>query len=143
MQNMETSSIFAMIQREGKNEIIFCGKGLHFGKVEVNTTENFVLQMQESYLTDYKVLRAVEINSNQLAVCLSENENIHIFDRKLKKTVRQISNHSGCTGFWEIVKLPGFNYLTYPFLLVMDQYALKLLNVTVNNESCVLIKDIT
>ena len=65
---------------------MLCGTGLHFGQVKESANKPFslLLNQTEVYFPNRKIMRAVEMNSDKIAICPSQDEFIHIIDRRQK-----------------------------------------------------------
>jgi len=95
IKRLPTNTILAMSQCQGKNEIMFCGTGLHFCTVKNKQAKPFIyleLDTDEIYLPNKTILRAVEMGYNKVIVCASYDEYVYIIDRNAKIVIKKISN---------------------------------------------------
>ena len=91
------------------------------------------LSLSETYFTDKYVSRGVEYAPDKFVVCLQDDEQFYILDRSKRqvKTKIQWDVPDNCPNSFnlEVIKLPGFNIKKFPFLLMRDDYGIKILNV--------------
>jgi hypothetical protein len=120
------------------HELCFFGyNGMYFAKLKrdlVKNTFELVISMTESYFVDRYVSRGIEFANDKYVVCINEDELFYVVDRGLKQTTAKIMWNppsARCPGSYnfEVFKIPGFNVKKFPFLLMRDDYGLKVFNV--------------
>jgi len=89
--------------------------------------------LTEVYFQDRYVSRAIEFSPDKLLVCVNDDENFYMIDRVKKVISHNVRWHNltGCPNSFnfEAFKLPGFNLKTFPFVLLRDDYGLKIFNI--------------
>ena len=77
--------------------------------------------------------RAIEFSPDKMLVCVNDDEFFYMIDRTKKVISHKIRWHNlgGCPNScnFEMFKMPGFNVKTFPYVLLRDDYGLKIFNV--------------
>lgn len=109
---------------------------MFFGKLKKDSqkgTFELVMSLTETYFPDKYVSRGVEFAPDKFAVCINDDDQFYLLDR-VKKTVTTKINWgvpNGCQNSFnfEIFKMPGFHMKRFPYLLMRDDYGIKVFNV--------------
>lgn len=131
------NTIFNIIMTTRKLEICFCGyNGMFFGKLKRDTqkgTFDLAMCLTETYFQDKYVARGVEYAPDKFVVLLQDDEQLYMIDRTKKQVTQKVSwatPQGQLNSFnFEIYKMPGYSFKRFPFLLLRDDYGLKVLNV--------------
>ena len=146
---LKVNTIFNILITSRKSEICFCGyNGMFFGKLKRDAPKNsfeLVMSLTETYFADRYVSRGIEYMPDKFVVCIQDDEQFYMIDRA-KKTVTTKINWgipANCANSYnfEIYKIPGFHPKRFPFLLIRDDYGIKLLNVLNTRKGLIKIKD--
>lgn len=125
----DISHITNVAKTSRSNEIaLTTSKGLFFSEI-VDFGEWRVTVIDEHYYKDQDIRSAIEYKRDLFAVCLDSDLNIYIIDRKLKVTVKQIENPSGCDRPLCMKLIPGFDLDKLPFSILRDQEGLTVVNL--------------
>lgn len=114
-----------------ENEYAFATMhGLMFAKV-IKDEKGFYKfqQLEDAYLKGMYIRSAIEYQPDKFIVCINENNYIYLVDRKTKECNYSIENPSGMDKILAVKKIPGFDYQTFPYLVLRDQQTISLLDV--------------
>ena len=144
---LKVNTIFNIIKTTRKAELCFCGyNGMFFGKLKrdlAKGTFELVMSLTETYFTDKYVSRGVEYCPDRFAVCINDDEQFYLIDRVKKQITTKVQwgVPNGCANSFnfEIFKMPGFNLKRFPYLLLRDDYGIKVFNVA--NKRLIRVKD--
>ena len=132
-----------------KGEVCFCGyNGMFFGKLKrdpAKGTFELVMSLTETYFAERYVSRGIEYSPDKFVVCIQDDEQFYMIDRTKKQVSAKVSwgvpaGYSNSFNF-EIYKVPGYSSKRFPFLLMRDDYGIKILNVQNARRGLIKVKD--
>lgn len=102
----------------------------------------FILNTHEIYLKGNTIRSMFEFAPGHIILCCLKTQQINIIDRNLSFVSKVINNQIFYKGIEtnheftnqrNLVPLPGFNLITFPFLVLRDDCSLKLIKVGIKN----------
>ena len=133
----KVNTIFNILLTSHRSEVCFCSyNGLYFAKIKKDATKGGLtmeLSLSETYFTDKYVSRGVEYAPDKFVVCIQDDDQFYTIDRTKRQVVSKISwgipeKYHNSYNF-EVIKLPGYSLKKFPFLLMRDDYGIKIFNV--------------
>lgn len=121
-----------MLKTCNPKEVAFCAyNGLYFGKYRRESSKFDVsISQTEFYLTDKHCTRGIEYSPNKMLICVDEDESFYLLDRTKKTPMTKCRwNAPECSFNFEVFTIPGFDTKRLPFLILRDDYNLRLFNV--------------
>ena len=84
----------------------------------------------EVYLGEKYCTRGIEYSPDKMLVCVNEEESFYLLDRAKKAPLSKVKwNSVGSSFNFEVFAIPGFDLKKLPFLLLRDDYSIKVFNV--------------
>lgn len=127
------NTIFQIIKTTRKQEVAFCAyNGLFFGKFKRVDSSKFELNLSQSevYLADKYVTRGTEYAPDKMLACVNEDECFYLIDRTKKVPLTKVKWNSPSNSYnYEVFRVPGFDMKKLPFIILRDDYMIRLFNV--------------
>ena len=126
-ENKVASAIYKVIRTQFDDYALACSGGLFFAKYEPSL-KKFV-KAPDFFLSDHLVTQVHEVSSNMFAVGIWGVPWVGLVDKRRSTLIKMecpLEDETQCT---DLLLLPGFNYRTFPFLLMRNSKAINLVNL--------------
>ena len=126
-ENKVASAIYKVIRTTQDDYALACSGGLFFASYD-HKNKKFI-KSPEFLLSDHLITQLHEISPNKFAVGCWGVPWVGIVDklkRQLVKIECPLGDETQCT---DLIRMPGFNTRSFPFLLLRNSKAINLVNV--------------
>ena len=127
-ENKVASAIYKVIRTSQDDYALACSSGLFFATYEARQ-KKFV-KSPDFYMSDHLVTQLYEVSPNKFAVGCWGVPYMALIDKHRKTLIKvdcPLSDETQCT---DLIPLPGFNAITFPFLVQRNSKAINLVNLS-------------